>query len=792
MAVSLVSYKHLSAYVVLVLLLGLARSQQNCSEIISCSACIGSAGCIWCFDASYPSILPRCDSIDNNFSDQCPQGSVENPANVYTPVPLELNSQNQVSLESVNLTLKVGSPETFTVSVQAAENFPLDLYLLMDLSGSFADDLTTVQTIAPSLFASLTDVTSQFRVGFGSFVDKPTPPYSSLTQLRMCDGASDGCSAPFSFEHLAPFTNNEAEFTAAIEEVVISATADDPEGTLDAVLQATVCTEAIGWNQDARKVLLVITDDLMHLAGDGSLAGINKPNDAVCRTSLDPDTQRTLYTASLEYDYPSVEQVRLALFDFDIVPVLAIAPLTFETKRVVITDIAKEIGAVTVNLEGMSENLVQAVRDAYDLIVNTALLSYDAPDFLTVDVVPSCPSGSMQEELACVGIGDSVVDFAVTVTLKECTAEVMNGNSHTLVVNVRGFDRFNITVSGLCMCDCARESEVDFNSTLCLGRGDYVCGVCECQDPFMGTMCDCDPTQMCPIVAELECAGSTRGTCNECGECECNVLPNGERFTGTACECSNFGCDCSQRGSCTSCANGTEICDCDEGFFGDNCECTYDVCIDPAGASGVLCSGNGECEPCPPREGCICNEQTHVGTYCGVEVAANPGCMGVDTCVTCVGDAALQGVEVESIAGCENVGTTCADYIAIDPVDNPDEYEVEGTIGSSIECPLSTIQCQYTYFQGISETTGQPVYEVQPPDCLLIPWWAIPIIIILGLFLLGVIILVVAQIILRYLDYRELKHFEKEVQEADFTKNVNPVYQAPTMTYDNPLHGKPI
>ena len=785
MAVSL-SYKHLSAYVVLVFLSGLVRSQQSCSEIASCSACIGSAGCIWCSSDSYPSNLSRCDSVENAFFGECPEGSLENPENIITPAPLELNSMNQVSLESVYLQLKVGSPGTFNVSVQAAENFPLDLYLLMDLSGSFRDDLETVRSIAPSLFANLTNVTTQFRVGFGGFVDKPTPPYSSISQLTDPEGTC-GCAAPFSFEHLANFTSDEDAFSEALANLEISSTADDPEGTLDAMLQAAVCTDIIGWDEDSRKVLLVITDDLMHLAGDGSLAGINKPNDAVCRTSLQ-DSGRTLYTAALKYDYPSVEQVRLSLFDFNIFPVVAVGPVTDESKRVVIEEIATEIGAFTVQLESGSSNLVQRVRDAYDLIVNQALLSFiNVPDFITVDVDPSCPAGSTQIGLACVGIGDGVANFDVTVTLNECTEEVMGGNNVTLEVNVRGFDRFNITVSGFCTCDCAHPSQVDFNSTQCSSRGNHVCGVCECSEPFNGTMCECNPTQMCPVVNDLVCAGSTRGTCNECGECEC-----GAQFSGTACECSDFGCDCSGRGRCTSCVNGTRFCECDEGFFGDNCQCTYSVCIDPNGDPSVLCSGNGGCVACPPRAGCNCNAQTHVGTYCGVEVAANPGCMGQETCVVCAGDAAQQGVNVSEIAGCESVGTLCSAYNPIQPVDNPDDYEVQGSIGSSIECPLSTIQCQYTYFQGISPVDGTPRFDVQPPNCLLIPWWAIPIIIILGLFLLGVIILVVAQIVLRWLDYRELKHFEKEVQEADFTKNVNPVYQAPTMTYDNPLHGKPI
>jgi len=41
-----------------------------------------------------------------------------------------------------------GEPLTFTVNVTTLRNLPLDLYILMDLSASMADDLDTVKAIA--------------------------------------------------------------------------------------------------------------------------------------------------------------------------------------------------------------------------------------------------------------------------------------------------------------------------------------------------------------------------------------------------------------------------------------------------------------------------------------------------------------------------------------------------------------------------------------------------------------------------------------------------------------------
>ena len=45
----------------------------------------------------------------------------------------------------------VGSPVTFEVQVQPANNFPIDLYLLMDLSFSMDDDLDNLKRLGTSL-----------------------------------------------------------------------------------------------------------------------------------------------------------------------------------------------------------------------------------------------------------------------------------------------------------------------------------------------------------------------------------------------------------------------------------------------------------------------------------------------------------------------------------------------------------------------------------------------------------------------------------------------------------------
>ena len=44
-----------------------------------------------------------------------------------------------------------GEPQTFTLSVEPAKNYPLDMYFLMDLSGSQASDLDSLKDLSNSI-----------------------------------------------------------------------------------------------------------------------------------------------------------------------------------------------------------------------------------------------------------------------------------------------------------------------------------------------------------------------------------------------------------------------------------------------------------------------------------------------------------------------------------------------------------------------------------------------------------------------------------------------------------------
>lgn len=65
-----------------------------------------------------------------------------------------------------------------------AEDYPVDLYYLMDLSKSMEDDKEKLSSLGGTLSIEMQKITSNFRLGFGSFVDKVLMPYVSTVPKK--------------------------------------------------------------------------------------------------------------------------------------------------------------------------------------------------------------------------------------------------------------------------------------------------------------------------------------------------------------------------------------------------------------------------------------------------------------------------------------------------------------------------------------------------------------------------------------------------------------------------------
>lgn len=63
-----------------------------------------------------------------------------------------------------------GEPQTFQLKFKRAEDYPIDLYYLMDLSFSMEDDLENLKNLGTELMREMQAITSDFRIGKDSFL----------------------------------------------------------------------------------------------------------------------------------------------------------------------------------------------------------------------------------------------------------------------------------------------------------------------------------------------------------------------------------------------------------------------------------------------------------------------------------------------------------------------------------------------------------------------------------------------------------------------------------------------
>lgn len=107
---------------------------------------------------------------------------------IFTQLCFKSNARNftthDYSVES-NLRSPI-SDEVYRLGVKysQAEDYPVDLYYLMDLSKSMEDDKEKLSSLGAQLAEEMQKITSNFRLGFGSFVDKVLMPYVSTVPKK--------------------------------------------------------------------------------------------------------------------------------------------------------------------------------------------------------------------------------------------------------------------------------------------------------------------------------------------------------------------------------------------------------------------------------------------------------------------------------------------------------------------------------------------------------------------------------------------------------------------------------
>lgn len=96
---------------------------------------------------------------------------------------------------------------------------PVDLYYLMDLSNSMKDDKEKLAKLGVQLTQRMREITTNFRLGFGSFVDKPILPYSrNNLQIKNYHNLEQ----TYSFRHAMNLSEDGEEFAVSVQNSTVT------------------------------------------------------------------------------------------------------------------------------------------------------------------------------------------------------------------------------------------------------------------------------------------------------------------------------------------------------------------------------------------------------------------------------------------------------------------------------------------------------------------------------------------------------------------------------------------
>uniref|UniRef100_A0A8P4G5V0 Integrin beta n=1 Tax=Dicentrarchus labrax TaxID=13489 RepID=A0A8P4G5V0_DICLA len=715
----------------------------SCSagSALTCDECLQlSSQCAWCTQENFTdwfSVSERCDTLDILLEKGCASGQLEFPVSkgqILQDLPLGKKTGNvnstQISPQKMALKLRPGTQPS--VKIQHTEDYPVDIYYLMDLSASMFDDLEKIKDLGSTLSKEMANLTSKFRMGFGSFVEKPLLPFIKITEADISNPCAT-CLPTFGYKHVLSLTSSTDKFNEIIAMQRVSANIDVPECGFDAVMQAAVCGDKIGWRNDSMRLLVFVSDADSHFGMDSKMAGIVIPNDGHCHLDVNNE-----YSMSTVQEYPTLGQLIDKVVENNILLIFAVT----EEQKHNYKNYANLIPGATVGvLAKDSRNILELIVTAYkELRSEIELEVLGDTEELQMSFTAICPNGSVLPDLKqCSNIkpGETVV-FNVSVALPRC----LSGVRHFSLKPVGLQDSLEVELESLCSCDCRQLREA--NSSQCIeGQGSFQCGACVCQPGFLGSECECNEESAllsnCLANNESEiCSG--QGQCY-CGQCVCHASSFG-RIYGPYCECDNYSCVRFRGELC----GGHGVCDCGEchcesGWRGEYCNCSAstEACTSE---DGTVCSGRGRCE-CGH---CACSVPGASGDKCEKCPTCGDACSSARTCVEC---------HLED----KDDGELCDQKCTL--------QQHRKQIKSKSWCESHLILCP---------VPGCP----EPPN--------IPMIILgvsLSVVCIGMILLAVWKVLVSVHDRKEVAKFEAERSKAKWQSGTNPLFKSSTSTFKN-------
>jgi len=299
--------------------------------------------------------------------------------------------------------------ETFILPVkikipEKAGTLPLDLMLTQDLTGSFKEDLPILQALIPDLVEKLRTIQPDTTFGLVSFRDKKV------------FGRPPGNPNYYVYKTELPLTTDSNAFKRAVANLITIYGKDYPESSLSALMQVALRADSeLNFRSGTRRVAIVSTDDRYKKAGDYSEG---KPNNG--DTVLEDNE-----------DYPSVEQVKKAINEANMVPIFLVTRNMIPTYNGLVSQLG--VGAV-VELKSDSSNLIEALTEALEVINQNLTIvalndEYDYVESIEPERFENVAPGSTvitnvtfkysrkgsgeEVTIRALGIGDLVVDVNV-------------------------------------------------------------------------------------------------------------------------------------------------------------------------------------------------------------------------------------------------------------------------------------------------------------------------------------------------------------------------------------------
>lgn len=215
--------------------------------------------CSWCTDIKYDARKSRCmtndDLLENNCRPSFVQHNTETVVEFMENRPLKdfttdlrIEDVVQIQPQKAKLKLRKGQTTTIKMKYRPARNYPLDVYYLMDLTWSMRDDKNTLVNIANDLANTLNNFSINYKLGYGSFADKPAMPFIMTDPKDLdnpCALEHGACEPTYSYRHRLDLTKNVQEFIRKVNSSDVTANLDNLEGGLDALMQVLVCKEEV-------------------------------------------------------------------------------------------------------------------------------------------------------------------------------------------------------------------------------------------------------------------------------------------------------------------------------------------------------------------------------------------------------------------------------------------------------------------------------------------------------------------------------------------------------------------